>query len=226
MIRLAATTASLLCLSFFAPSVSQPTPPQLPVEPVEVKAEETAESMTVSQVVEPLTELVGMAEADPVGGWNAANNGYPLDLGKDGFIKVFGRPTSEVTVGEILLAQAQRRIHAVGRYQIIGITLKGLVAARCISGSQLFTEKVQNDAFICLIKKNRPAVWRYISTGQGIVPAANAMSREWASMPYSHGRSYYGGADKAHATRAELFDALEAVRANYLGTLTQSEVEA
>lgn len=173
----------------------------------------------MDQVVEPLTELVGDAEADSVGGYDAANNGYPLDLGKDGFLKVFGRPTSEVTVGEILLAQAQRRIHAVGRYQIIGITLQSLVDARCITGSELFTEAVQDRAFLCLIKKNRPAVWRYISTGQGIVAAANAMAREWASMPYTHGGSYYGGSDRAHATRAELFDALEAVRANYVGRL-------
>ena len=160
-----------------------------------------------------------MVESDNVGGYDAANNGRSMDLGRSGFTKVFGTSTSEITVGQILLAQSQRRIHAVGRYQIIGITLKSLVKARCISGSQLFTEEVQDKAFVCLIKKNRPAVWHYISTGQGIVAAANGMAREWASMPYTHGRSYYGGSDKAHATRAELFDALESVRSNYVGRL-------
>lgn len=185
----------------------------------DIKPLPAPEPITIAQVLEPLTDLVGMAESDPVGGYDAANNGYPLDLGRDGFLRVFGRSTSEVTVGEILLAQAQRRIHAVGRYQIIGVTLRGLVRARCISGSQLFTEEVQDSAFICLIKKNRPSVWRYISTGQGLVAAANGMSREWASMPYTHGRSYYGGADSAKATRSELFDALEAVRSRFVGRL-------
>ena len=185
-------------------------------------APQTPAPLTLAQVVQPLTQLVGMAESDNVGGYNAANNGRSMDLGRNGFKKVFGTSTSEITVGQILLAQDQRRIHAVGRYQIIGITLKSLVRARCISGSQLFTEEVQDKAFVCLIKKNRPAVWRYISTGQGITAAANGMAREWASMPYTHGRSYYGGSDKAHATRAELFSALKAVRANYAGRLEQS----
>lgn len=215
MIRTFFSIAALLASTAPAvPSTSRQEPTIAPPPAVE--------PLTISQVVKPLTKLVGKAESDSVGGYDAANNGYPLDLGRNGFPKVFGRSTSEVTVGEILLAQDQRRIHAVGRYQIIGITLKGLVRARCLSGSQLFTEKAQDKAFVCLIKKNRPAVWRYISTGHGIVRAANAMAREWASMPYTHGRSYYGGSDKAHATRDELFSALEAVRANYAGRLEQS----
>jgi hypothetical protein len=215
MIRtLLGVAAVLTSVAPATPSTSHQSPPIAPPPAVE--------PLTIAQVVEPLTDLVGKAEADNVGGYNAANNGRAMDLGRNGFSRVFGRSTSEVTVGEILLAQGQRRIHAVGRYQIIGITLKSLVKARCISGSQLFTEEVQDEAFVCLIKKNRPAVWRYISTGQGLVSAANGIACEWASMPYTHGRSYYGGSDQAHATRAEVFSALEAARSNYAGRLEQS----
>lgn len=167
---------------------------------------------TIEDVVEPLTELIGKAESDEVGGYDAANAGRAMDLGHDGLLKVFGRPASEVTVGEILLAQAQRRLHAVGRYQVIGVTMRELVDARCISGSELFTDEVQDRAFLCLIKAKRPAVWHYISTGQGLTRAANALALEWASMPWTHGRTYYGAGDRAHATRAQVFAALEQVR--------------
>ena len=185
---------------------SGPTPPP----PVEVP---------LTSVVEPLTDLVGQGESDTVGGYDAANNGYPFDLGKHGVRKVFGRPAAEVTVGEIRQAQDQRRVHAVGRYQIIGVTLRGLVRSGCLDDTQHFTQETQDEAFLCLIQENRPSVWGYIKTGQGIVTAANAMSREWSSMPYRDGSSYYGGWDAAKATRSELFDALEASRANYVGRL-------
>ena len=209
------TVAALSCISYAAPTAS--------LEPPEAALPEAAKPLTTAQVVEPLAGLVGKAESDLVGSYDAANNGRPLDLGRNGFLKVFGRSTAEVTVSEIQRAQDRGRIHAVGRYQIIGITLDSLVKSRCINGRQLFTKEVQDNAFVCLIKRNRPAVWSYIETGLGIESAANGMAREWASLPYVHGRSYYGGADKAQATRAELFTALEIARGNYSGTLTQQE---
>lgn len=176
-------------------------------------------------IATPLITLVGRAESDPVGGYDAANNGYPLDLGSDGIRKVFGRPAAEVTVGELLLAQSQRRIHAVGRYQIIGITLQLLVRERCITGAELFTDRVQDRAFLCLIQAKRPAVWHFITTGRGLIAAADAMAMEWASMPYKHGGSFYSnGRDRAHASRSELFAALKSVRTLWLGnTASQAE---
>lgn len=208
----ARAAAALGCIAYGAPTSSL----QPPAKPAEV-----VEPLTTGDVVKPLTSLVGKAESDLAGGYDAANNGRPLDLGRDGMKKVFGRSAAEVTVGEIQRAQDERRIHAVGRYQIIGITLESLVKARCINSRQLFTKVVQDNAFVCLIQKNRPAIWRFIESGYGIEAAANGMAREWSSMPYAHGRSYYGGADKAHATRAQLFSALTVARSNYAGTLTQ-----
>lgn len=211
-LTLARAVAALGCIAYATPTSSfQPA----------TKPAEVAEPLTTRDVIKPLTSLVGKAESDLAGGYDAANNGRPLDLGRDGMKKVFGRRAAEVTVSEIQRAQDERRIHAVGRYQIIGITLDSLVKARCIDGRELFTREVQDNAFACLIRRNRPAIWRFIESGYGIEAAANGMAREWSSMPYTHGRSYYGGADKAHATRAQLFNALTVARSNYAGTLTQ-----
>lgn len=169
---------------------------------------------TITEAVAPLTELIGDAESDNVGGYNAANAGRAMDLGTNGLTKHFGRPSSAVTVGEILLAQSRGHLHAVGRYQVIGVTLKSLVDLRCITGSDTFNKITQDRVAVCLIKHKRPRVWQYLKTGTGLEKAANSVALEWASMPWSDGFSYYSGGDRAHATRAEVFTALKAVRRN------------
>ena len=209
MIRTGIASIALLSLGFSGLADNNH---QLPVTAVAQPAVEAPPSVT--EITKPLADLIGKGESDTVGGYDAANAGRPLDLGHNGITKVFGRTSSEVTVGELLLAQAQGRIHAVGRYQIIGVTLKEIVTNRCISGSELFTEEVQDRAFLCLIKKKRPAVWHYLSTGKRLAAAADALALEWASMPWRHGGSYYGGQDQAHATRPQVVEALQAVRRN------------
>lgn len=197
--------------AFQAPAPPRLAPAPITAAPVPVKAPPTP---SPQQILEPLADMIGDAESDSVGGYNAANNGHPMDLGKDGLIKVFKRPASQVTVGEILLAQDRRQVHAVGRYQIIGSTLREIVSYRCISGAELFTPAVQDRAMRCLIEHKRPAVWKYLRTGHGITSAANSLALEWSSMPWTNGLSYYSGLDRAHATRAEVFKVLEIVRRN------------
>lgn len=203
-----ATTAS------FAPA----TPP--PVAPAAAPKETTP---TLSAVVKPLAGLIGSAESDNVGGYDAANNGRPMDLGRDGLRKHFGREAGKVTVGEILLAQAQGRLHAVGRYQVIGMTMQEVVDLRCVDGRDYFNQETQDRILICLLQHKRPQIWHYLTTGKGIHTAARSLAYEWASMPYTDGRSYHGGWDKAKTTRSELFNALEAARSNYLGRLGRQE---
>ena len=137
-----------------------------------------------------------------------------MDLGKDGLKKHFGREAGKVTVGEILLAQDQGRLHAVGRYQVIGVTMQEVVDLRCVDGRDYFNEETQDRILVCLLQHKRPQIWRYLTTGHGLYSAARSVAYEWASMPYTDGRSYYLGGDRAHATRAELINALDATRRN------------
>lgn len=187
-----------------AQSVAMPTvPPELPqVVPV----------VTLSEVLEPLADLIGMAESDRVGGYNAANTGTPMDLGTNGFVRYFGQPSSEVTVRNIVSAHSWGNLHAVGRYQIIGTTLRGLVEDGCIHLDEFFTPEVQDRAFACLLQKKRPDVWAYLRGGVDAEAAMDSLAMEFASMPQWDGTSYYGGNDRAHATRSQVFDALIATR--------------
>lgn len=202
------------CLTGATAFKHAPATASAPITPTPIIAP-TAPEATVADIVEPLSSLIGQAESDNVGGYDAANNGRAMDLGNDGVLKVFDRPAAEVSVGEILLAQSQRRIHAVGRFQIIGITLQEVVDYRCIDGRDLFTKEVQDRALVCLLQHKRPRIWQYIKSGSDITAAANAVAREWASMPAPWGGSYYPGGDRAHATRAQVFKALEAVHRNH-----------
>ncbi len=76
-----------------------------------------------------------------------------------------GRALTDMTVGEIMDLQAEPRgtrmsntdwikegkLHAVGRYQFIGPTLKGLVQRLGISRDQKFTSDLQDTLFLSLL---------------------------------------------------------------------------
>ena len=106
-------------------SFSQATPPPAPEEAAVQAAPETTELDALT----PLATLVADGESATAGDYNAANNGYPMDLGKHGLRSYFGRDASQITIGEIMYAQANYNLHAVGRYQIIGVAMRSMCLA-------------------------------------------------------------------------------------------------
>ncbi len=169
------------------------------------------------EAVEPLVALVAHGESETVGSYNAANNGRAMDLGKAGLKRYFGRDCSEVTIGEVMLAHDQRRLHAVGRYQIIGKTMRQAIRWAGLSGADLFTPANQDKLFLALIKHKRPTIWAYITGQHNSVNAAlMGLAREWASMPTLSGGTYYGWGDRAHASVQEVVAALQESRASFL----------
>ena len=191
-----------------------PPPPPVVVEEVEPEPEPT-----IADALQPLSDLIAEGESLTVGDYNAANNGWAMDLGKHGLSNYFGRDCSDVTIGEVMLAQDQRRLHAVGRYQIIGTTMRAAVRWASLSGADLFTPENQDKLFLALIKHKRPGVWSYISGNGSAHHAANDLAREWSSMPAPWGGSYYSGGDRAHVSRARVLSTLEQVKKN-VGLLT------
>ena len=168
------------------------------------------------QALEPLADLIASGESLTAGDYNAANTGRAFDLGKNGLVKLFGRPCEQITVGEILLAQSQHQLHAAGRYQIIGITMRSAVRWAGLSGSDLFTPENQDRLFMALLKHKRPLVWSYLNSGHvSQHSAADALSREWASIPYWDNTSYYGRGDHAHVPRHLVLSTLDDVRSAF-----------
>lgn len=92
---------------------------------------------------------------------------------------------------------------AVGRYQIIRKTLRGLMSEMALTGDELFDAKMQDKMALTLLE--RRGLTRY---KKGQMPAetfANNLAMEWASLPVvsgpKRGLSYYAGdgLNRAHS---------------------------
>jgi len=136
-----------------------------------------------------LLDLIGKRESDSVGGYNAVNQGgadgghtalgYSGDYRKAPF-NSSKRSLTEMTIKEIMDLQYDDRslsdsqwkksgkLHAVGRYQIIGDTLKGLIDQGVASPEEKFTPSVQNKLGVALIKGTGGNVSRLKSTWIGL----------------------------------------------------------
>lgn len=108
-------------------------------------------------------DIIGKYESDPVGGYQAVNQigiaGGRGVLGYSGDIRKMkqhgGRALTDMTVGEIMDLQKDTgisnsewinkgKLHAVGRYQFIGPTLRERVSKLKIDPSQKFTPELQD----------------------------------------------------------------------------------
>ena len=164
------------------------------------------------EAIEPLGDLIAKGEGD----WNAVNRGWAGDT-PGGLQHVIGTDCSNITVGEIIALQNQRRIYAVGRYQFIPTTFRYAVSVSGVSHSARFTPEVQNQLFAALLEHKRPAVAAYLrGEHDNLAHALDEMAREWSSVEYRNGRGYHDhvGGNRAHISRWEMSQALDEVRAS------------
>lgn len=167
--------------------------------------------ITIRDALAPLADLVASGESTNAGGYDAANNGYGMDLGSHGIRRVFGKSHHQITIGDIIHAQQSGQIHAAGRYQIIGRTMGKAVSWAGLTYSDAFSATNQDRLFLALIQRKRPAVWAYLTGYGSAAAAADAMAREWASISYWDGLGYYSGG-RAHVSRPVILSALEQAR--------------
>lgn len=91
---------------------------------------------------------------------------------------------SKMTVGEIMSAQANSKLFAVGKYQITPDTMKGFVNAMGISGEEIFNEETQEKFKQYVVDHKRPEVGRYLrgEEGSSLEKAQLALAAEFASI--------------------------------------------
>jgi muramidase (phage lysozyme) len=92
-----------------------------------------------------------------------------------------GRKLSQMTVGEIMSLQADQKLHATGRYQIIGSTLRGLVNSGVASRDEYYTPEVQDKLAIALVKGR---AGRFFSGKDSLDKAIYGMGSEWIGLQY------------------------------------------
>jgi len=104
------------------------------------------------ELVNVLDQIAGV-ESEGSGGYDAYNQGgysadEPIGSGDSSDGQLFGKPVSQMTIGELMKWQAKPKnqlgIHAAGRYQFIGLTLKEVVKQMGITKDMVFSPALQD----------------------------------------------------------------------------------
>jgi len=121
------------------------------------------------------------------GGYNSVNQGNAGDT-PGGSQELFGKDLTEMTVGEIMDAQASGKVYAVGKYQIIDTTMAEWVnhPKGGVSRSDKFDAATQEKFKTYVINIKRPEIGRYLrGESDDVVAAAQGVAREFASVGLS-----------------------------------------
>lgn len=130
---------------------------------------------------------------------------------------IFGMATSQRELSKFTLDHIQTLqlnhakktgSSAFGKYQILRKTLLGLRTKLGLSPDAYFTPELQDRLALSLLATRGLARWKAGTlSDEGFM---DNLSKEWASLPYRTGRSYYDGDGLNHslASRAEFKRAL------------------
>ena len=182
--------------------------------------------------VQPVLDLIGKYESR--GDYEIVYGGIPKSQ----------RPArlTAMTIAQVIAWQ--RRVvgagaasSAAGKYQIIRKTLEASIAALRMSGGRLFDRATQDELAVHLLRGR--GMQQFMDGQIDVDDMAIGLAKEWASLPVPHamkgasrqiraGQSYYAGdgLNKAHATVAEVEQALNIARERYRSKATVPVVDA
>ena len=124
---------------------------------------------------------------------------------------------TQYTIGEIINLQSKGFLFAVGKYQMIPVTLNEMVGRIRLSKTEMFNEVNQDKLGTALVDLKRPFISQYLNgkvqdTAANLTKAVYETAKEWSSVanPYT-GISYYSK-DRASTTADEARAALKEQR--------------
>ena len=172
------------------------------------------EYVSPSKRLRPLMDLIAKGE----GNYNSVNRGYAGDT-PGGIQGITGQTFENYTVGQVMEMQ-RSSLYAVGRYQFIPSTLRWAVRHSSVDELDMFTPEVQDRLMATLVIFKRPAVGAYLRGDHDLLGwALNELAKEWASIEYRYGRSYYSvGGNRAKITRAEASAVLQNIKSTWQTT--------
>tara|TARA_B100000085_G_scaffold242946_2_gene234560 strand:+ start:904 stop:3879 length:2976 start_codon:yes stop_codon:yes gene_type:complete len=184
----------------------------------------------------PLFDLIAAHE----GNYNSINRGNAGDS-PGGAAKYFGKNLTDMTVGEIMELQSQRKLHAAGKYQIVPGTMKDFVARGGVKKSDMFNSKTQEKFPEYVVNIKRPIVGKYFEGKASLEDAVINLAAEFASIgvprdmkrgefgsgyPKSDrpkGSTFYGGtSNRARTTPESVAAALQSIK----GGATQEDQQS
>lgn len=146
----------------------------------------TAGGGGTAQPYKPILDLIASKESQGTDqkykGYDALNRGGRANghvaIGSSTGTSQFGRPLIQMSVGEIMDMQASNQLHAVGRYQFIGVTLKSLVDRGVVSRSDRFDEATQDRLAIKYMNERVGSFFR----GGDVNNAVKGMGQVWIGL--------------------------------------------
>jgi hypothetical protein len=173
----------------------------------------------------PLLDLIAKHESESSAALQGVASGYDVVV-RQAF-KVYPplKPLTSMTVAEVLEWQGKaitfyrQFMHsrtgysAAGRYQIVRATLQSLIDSDW-KMSDLFSAETQDLLALNLLRRRGWDRWQ----GGRLTDAAfaDALSMEWASLPYRTNRSYYdsdGHGNRSLVARDEVMAVLQRIKA-------------
>lgn len=188
--------------------------------------QEQAKASPAGGSIDSLFRLISRGE----GGVNSVNRGVAGDT-PGGAKSIFGKNLTDMTVDEIYAKQREGRVNAVGKYQIIEITMPGFIKylkSQGIDTSKTkFTENIQDKFKPYVVDYKRPEVGQYIrGKSNNRKEAAQQLAREFASIGLSYpeagrsrGESRYSGTagNRASISPESIENALDRARSGKKG---------
>ena len=152
----------------------------------------------------PILDLIASKESvstDPkFNGYDAMNkggtNGGHRAIGRGTGSANFGRPLTQMTVGQVLAQGRSGSIHAAGRYQFINTTLQGLVDRGKAGTGELFNEATQDKLAVALLREQTGAFWSNKASAGSYVPG---LGRTWIGLQYLPAGKLAGALEQAKA---------------------------
>lgn len=141
---------------------------------------------------------IGEGTSDANAQKHGFNSGYDVSLGYGAYGGGTSKPLSEMTIAEVkeyqkrMLADPKNKMNssAVGKYQIVGKTLRGLQSQYGIKDDEKFDAAMQDRLGEALLKQRG-----LDSMKSGKISEAefqHNLSMEWASIADNSGKSHYG----------------------------------
>lgn len=171
----------------------------------------------------PLLDLIASHESESSAASQGVSSGYDVVVRQAFKIHPPTKPITSMTVGEVLEWQSEAiRIYqtrfasrngysAVGRYQIIRSTLLGLLDPDW-KMSDAFDEETQDLLAMQLLRRRGWSKWVSAKSVEADGAFADSLSREWASLPYNNGKSYYAGDGHGNASLVSREEVLRVLR--------------
>jgi len=176
----------------------------------------------------PLLDLIARHESESAAEIQGATSGYDVVVWQAFRVYPPLKPLTSMTVAEVLTWQteairryqkkmlAKTSYSAAGRYQIVRATLQGLIDSDW-KMTDRFDAETQDLLALNLLRRRGWDKW--LAGRLTDAQFADALSMEWASLPYRTNRSYYdsdGHGNRSLVSRDEVLAVLQRIKAKSL----------